>query len=110
MTVITLIAVAILYSLASYATYTQSIRSSAYFFLIVLTVAVISAIMWSRLVQSQISNNSIAVLSLIWDVIIVMTYSVIPLLLNARGATWQFYVALGMAVFGIMWLKMLTEE
>ena len=110
MTIVTLIAVTALYSAASYATYNQSIRHSAYFTSIMLTIAVVSALMWSKLVQSQINNNSIAVLSLIWDLIIVLTYSILPLILHARNPTWQFYLALCMAIFGVMWLKMLTEE
>lgn len=102
--------VAILYSAASYATYKAEIRNSQYFLYLMIVIAVISAFIWSYVVKRQTNNGTIAVLSMAWDMIIVVTYSVVPLLLNSRNAGWQFYLALSLSVFGLMWMKMLMEE
>jgi hypothetical protein len=110
MTALTLILVFLIYVMASYATYNESFRNSSYYTPLMLCVATISALLWSMTVRRYENPASIAVLSLCWDLIIVSVYSILPLLLFGRGAGWQFYVALSMSVFGLMWLKMLMEE
>ena len=107
--VICLAIAAVLYSAASYASYTESVRNSNWFLAITLFVSVISSSVWMSLVRHLNDNNKIIAASLMWDALITMVYAVIPALLASRTISWQALVALVSVVLSLFWFKLTTS-
>jgi hypothetical protein len=110
MTLIIMILLAVVHTVASIATYDQAFRATRAYFILMLTVAFLSAVLWAFAVQRQSNNSEVALLSFAWDFVIVLVYSVIPMLMYSKQTGWQFWLAMSLSVFGIMWMKMLMED
>ncbi len=110
MTLIIMILLAVVHTVASVATYDQAFRATRAYFILMLTVAFLSAVLWAFAVQRQSNNSEVALLSFAWDFVIVLVYSVIPMLMYSKQTGWQFWLAMSLSVFGIMWMKMLMED
>ena len=104
-----LIAVALLYSVASYASYNKLLRDSNYIFGLNWTVALMSSTLWIVMIRTLNDTNKIVAASLVWDLIVTVAYALIPALMQGKNITWQAYAALGLAVIAVMWFKVSTE-
>jgi hypothetical protein len=106
---ICLIAVALLYSFASYVSYNKGLRDSNYVFALNWSVALMSSTLWIVMIRALDDTNKIVAASLIWDLIVTVAYALIPALMQGKNITWQSYAALGLAVIAVMWFKASTE-
>lgn len=104
-----LMLVTLLYSAASYASYTESIRNSNWFVAITLAVSVVSASVWMALVRHLNDNHKIVVTSLMWDALITMVYAIIPALLASKAISFQAWLALLCVVISLFWFKLATS-
>jgi hypothetical protein len=104
-----LLAVFLLYSIASYASYNKLFRDSSYIFALNWSVALMSSTLWIVMIRTLNDTNKIVAASLVWDLIVTVTYALIPALMQGKNITWQSYAALGLAVIAVMWFKASTE-
>ncbi len=104
-----LLAIAVLYSIASYSTYSQEVRNSNAIFPINITISVLSTLVWIYLVKSLNDTNKIIAASLAWDVIVTMAYAVVPAILQGKNLPWQSYAALFVIFAALMWFKLSSE-
>jgi hypothetical protein len=102
---ICLIAVALLYSFASYVSYNKGLRDSNYVFVLNWSVALMSSTLWIVMIRALDDTNKIVAASLIWDLIVTVAYALIPALMQEKNISWQAYAALGLAVIAVMWFK-----
>lgn len=96
--------------ISSAATYTEKVRQSPYYVAIMVAFSIVSAWLWVLLVRRQSNNSNIAMWSFTWDLIIVLSYSVIPMVINHKNLSWQVYAAIAMCVAGLLWLKTTLGE
>lgn len=107
--IICLIAVTLLYSISSFATYTKEIRDSNYMLAISWFVALSSSTVWVTMARLLNDVNKIVAASLAWDLIVTAVYALIPALIQGKNLSWQAYAALALAVLALLWFKLSVE-
>lgn len=104
-----LVAVTVLYTIASYATYNPDIRNSNAIFPINWAVAFASSTIWILMVRALSDTNKIIAASLAWDIIVTLIYAVIPAVLQGKNFNWQAYAAMALVFAALMWFRVATE-
>jgi hypothetical protein len=100
-----LLTAALVCVVSSLATYYPAIRSSVIYPVIMLSGTIVCALLWVALVKKCKDNQAIAMWSFAWDFMIVMVYSVVPMLLNHKNPSIQSYLAVLLTLIGLLWLK-----
>ena len=108
---ICLLAVAILYSISSFATYSKTIRDSAYIIPLNLSIALISSSLWVYMVRSINDTNKIISASLAWDLIVTLAYVLVPVCIalfdtHGKSLSLQAYIALAISIISVIWFKL----
>lgn len=103
------LAILVLYSLSSFASYSEKVRESFWMFVISWTVALSSSTIWVLLIRHLSETNRIIAASLVWDLIVTAVYAWIPALMEGKSLSWQAYAALALAVTSLIWFKMATS-
>lgn len=99
----------VLFTLGSICTYTKSIKESWVFYAVMMCSAISLSYLW--VVASRRLDKVADQLwySIIWDVLMVTAYYLIPLAFYEHKMNWQSWAAIGMIVTGILWFKAQTE-
>jgi hypothetical protein len=103
-----LLIVLLIYSVASYSTYSQQVRTHPSYYVIITAVGIISSLLWCHATAS-LSSKQVIWFSLLWDFIIILVYNVIPFLMMARTFPTQAYLAFGMILLGLVWLRRIFD-
>lgn len=107
--IVSLLMVTFIYSIASMATYKQEIRDSNFFLPISMSVSIMSSLLWVFTVKTMNDTDKIIAFSMAWDIIIVALYAVIPAMLQEKSIGWQGWIALTIAIAGVLWFKAVTD-
>jgi hypothetical protein len=101
--------IAVIYSIASFASYSKEIRDSNYVFILNCLIGVMSSALWILMIRSLNDTNKIVAASLVWDLIVTIAYVVVPIIMQGKTLEWQAYAALALAVVAILWFKAATS-
>ena len=96
------------FCIGSYCTYTKEVRDSWMYIPIFVGLSLTTGWLWAVSSRRLETTNSILLLSLVWDVLMVMAYYAGPLIFKG-GFNWQAYAAAAVAVAGICWFKVATS-
>lgn len=96
---------ALTYSCGALLSYSDSIRNSYRIYLYGLITSNVGALLWLFLVKYLNNNQSIYVAGIIWDVIMVSTFLLVPLMFYNIPLTRQIICGLTLIVVGIIIIK-----
>jgi hypothetical protein len=94
-----------LYGLLSWLTYSQNLRNAWFVFPATWVLTLATATLWVLLVRHLNDTKRIVAASLIWDLIITVMYSALPLMLTDKKISVQALVCLAVAVAAIVAFK-----
>jgi hypothetical protein len=98
-------AVTVLYGLLSWLTYSQTMRNTWLVFPVTWSLTIAATTIWILLVRHLSDTRRIVAASLIWDLIITVMYSALPLLLVEKKVSVQALICLAVAVAAIVAFK-----
>lgn len=94
-----------LYVLMACCSYNETIKSSQWFFPLGIACAVFSNYLWLSIAKADPNSSSLMIKGLIWDVMLMLVYLIIPLLFfNAKFTTIQA-VGVGLTLIGLVLTK-----
>jgi hypothetical protein len=96
----------LVFCIASFCTYTKSLRDSSWYFPITAACSLVCAWLWVQCSRKLDDTNSIIMMSLIWDVLMVVAYYIGPMVFKGDNIGWQAYTAAALTVAGVIWFKM----
>ena len=99
----------LMFILSSVFTYNKVLKESSWFLVIMIGTSLLGSYMW--VVASRRLNELSDQLwfSLVWDILMMVAYYLIPLFFLEHKMNWQSWAALGLIVIGILWFKSQTS-
>lgn len=98
-------AATVLYGLLSWLTYSQTLRNTWLVFPVTWALTITATTLWVLLVRHLNDTRRIVAASLVWDLIITVMYSALPLMLADKKISIQAFVCLAVAVAAIVAFK-----
>lgn len=98
-------AATVLYGLLSWLTYSQTMRNTWLVFPLTWALTITATTIWVLLVRHLNDTKRIVAASLIWDLVITVMYSALPLMLVEKKVSVQALVCLAVAVAAIVAFK-----
>lgn len=86
-------------------TYTKSLKDSWMFLVMMIVTSLMGSYMWVIASRRLNTISELVWFSLVWDLLMVAAYYIIPLLFFDHKMTWQSWAAIGLIVTGIVWFK-----
>lgn len=99
----------LMFILSSVFTYTKSLKESVWFLIVMIATSLLGSYCW--VVASRRLDTLADQLwySIVWDILMMVAYYVLPLFFLEHKMNWQSWAAIGMIVVGIVWFKSQTE-
>jgi hypothetical protein len=97
------------FCVCSYCTYEKSIRDSSWYLPIFVAGSLIGGYLWVSASRRLDSTNSILLLSLVWDFLMVIAYYAAPLAFAAHKVSWWAVIAACVTIGGLIWFKLSIE-
>jgi uncharacterized membrane protein len=88
----------------AYISYDKGIQTSSYYYPVGLSLNVIGGIFWYFIAKNTPEKTTLFA-SLIWDIFLVMSFMLVPILLFGVTITKYQMIGIGLIVIGILFLK-----
>ena len=99
------LAAALMYSVLSWITYSQSFRNTWLVFPVTWLLTISTSTLWVLLVRHLNDTRKIITATLWWDLMLTAIYSVLPLMLADKKVSPQAFLCLAVAVAAIIAFK-----
>lgn len=99
----------LMFAATAVCTYTKSLRDSWIFLAIMISTALAGSWLWVIASRRLDKMSDLLWFSLVWDLLMVAAYYLIPLFFYEHKMTWQSWAAIGLISAGIIWFKSQTE-
>ena len=90
-------------------TYTKSLKEHWSFWWVMIGTAILGSIAWVIASRRLTTTAETVWFSLVWDLLMIVAYYLIPLLFYEHRMNWQSWCAVGVIIAGIFWFKSQTE-
>jgi len=100
---------ALMFIASAVCTYTKSLKESWIFLIIMLVTACLGSWLWVVASRRLDKISDLIWFSLVWDMLMVAAYYLIPLFFYEHKMNWQSWAAISLIIAGIMWLKLQSE-
>ena len=91
------------------ATYTKSFRDSQFYLPVFAILSLWGSYLWVTASRKLDNTIDILMLSMVWDLLMIMAYYAGPILLKCENLNWQAYVSVVLILIGIVWFKLATS-
>ena len=94
-----------LFSFGSFTTYYRPLRESQFYLPSFIITSLLGGYLWVTAARRCQSSADLIYLSLCWDGLMCLAYYAGPLLVVGDGLGWQAWAAVGLVVYGLVWLQ-----
>lgn len=91
-------------------TYVKVIRDSSYYLPTIVLVSLLNAVFWCRATKQLETVSQLMLFSLAFDALMVLAYYGGPILSQGRNFPPGAYYGAGLAIVGLVWFKLATEQ
>lgn len=92
----------------AYWTYTKTLRDSAAYIPVSLTMTIISTTIFAVAARQLQNTKEIMLFSFVWDALMLSAFYGMPMLLHDKSMGVQSYMAATLIVVGLLWFKFVT--
>lgn len=98
------------FAVGACATYVRVIRESSYYLPTIVAVSLVNAVLWCRATKQLETVSQLMLFSLAVDALMVLAYYGGPILSQGRSLPPGAWYGAGLAVAGLVWFKLATEQ